>query len=205
MSQEVLEAGPRAHPRGMPTGLVWALGIGALVLITLANIVVVADLAARTAEADALVTAIESSESSMKATQDEFGRVLDGYDTENLTDAQREKLRAELARVAQEGQASIALAGVGVADVSVLPWHTSTEAAQSAYLAHNQAWVDYMAAASKDPAEWFRPQAAVNDTFAAARDPLVEAVPLFDVLRTLPRIELIYVTGGADDGGGQSA
>jgi hypothetical protein len=45
----------------------------------------------------------------------------------------------------------------------------------------------------------------VNDTFAEAKDPLVAAVPLFDPLGTLQRIELIYFTGSGDAGDGQSA
>jgi hypothetical protein len=62
-----------------------------------------------------------------------------------------------------------------------------------------------MAAAAEDPAEWFRPQPVVNDTFAEAKDPLIAAVPLFDPLGTLERIELIYFTGSGDAGDGQSA
>jgi hypothetical protein len=204
VSQEVLESGPRAPRSGLPTVAIWALGIGALVLLTLANVLVAAELGSRTFEAEALVTSVEASESAMKATQEEFSALIDGYDTDNLTDDQRQELRRELTRLAQRGQARIALAGVGVADVAVLPWHSSIIDAQRAYLAHNQAWVDYMAAAAEDPAEWFRPQPDVNATFNAAEKPLMLAVPFFDLLQTLPRVEMIYITGGGD-GGGQAA
>lgn len=205
VTQEVLEAGPQAPRRGMPAAVVWALGIGALILLTVANIVAISDFVARTIEADALITAVERSETSMKVTQEEFAAVMATVDPESLTDQQRAALRTELTDLALKSQASIGLAGIGVADVSVLPWHTSITNARDVYLEHNSAWVDYMAAAAADPAEWFRPQAAVNDTFADARDPLIEAVPFVDVLQILARIELIYVSGSGDSGSEQAA
>jgi hypothetical protein len=189
----------------MPAWGAWTIGIVALALITIANLAVVAELALRSVEADNLVAAVEQSETAMKATQAEFDEVLSAYDTENLTDEEREQLRAELSDVAERGGVAIADAGGFVAGIQILPWHTQVMDAQEAYLAHNRAWVDYMAAAAEDPAEWFRPQPAVNETFADAKLPLVEAVPLFDPLDTLPRIELIYVTGSDDSGDGQSA
>ena len=205
MSQEVLETGQESPRRGMPAWAVWTIGICALVLITATNVVVATELGIRSAEADNLVAAVEQSETAMKTTQDEFSEVLSAYDTENLTDEEREQLRAELSDVAERGGTAIADAGGFVAGIQILPWHTQLLDAQEAYLAHNQAWVDYMAAAAEDPAEWFRPQPEVNDTFAQAKDPLVAAVPLFDPLGTLSRIELIYVTGSGDSGDGQSA
>ena len=205
MSQEVLETGQERPSRGLPSWLVWTVGIAALVLLTAANMVVGGELALRSVEADNLVRAVEQSETAMKTTQADFDEVLSTYDTENLTDEEREQLRAELADAAARGEAAIALAGEGVAAVQIMPWHVQLLDARTAYLAHNQAWVDYMAAAAEDPGEWFRPQPAVNETFADAKLPLVEAVPLFDPLGALSRIEVIYVTGSGDSGDGQSA
>lgn len=205
MSQEVLETGQERQRRGTPGWLVWSVGLVALAVFAVANAVVIGELALRSLEADSLVAAVERSETAMKTAQADFDDVLSAYDTDNLTDEQREQLRAELADVAARAEAAIAFAGAEIADVAILPWHTQLTAAREAYLAHNQAWVDYMAAAAQDPAEWFRPQPAVNDTFAEAKLPLVEAVPLFDPFNTLQRIELIYVTGSGDSGEGQSA
>ncbi|MGA1215825.1 MAG: hypothetical protein ACO31X_09670, partial [Candidatus Nanopelagicales bacterium] len=205
VSQEVLETGTDRSRRTAPSWLVWTVGVAALVLITAANAVVAGELASRSVEGANLVTAVENSENAMKATQTAFDEVLSAYDTETLTDAEREQLRAELSRVAADGEASIALAGDQVGLVVILPWHSELLAAQEAYLAHNRAWVDYMAAAAEDPAEWFRPQPDVNTTFAEAKRPLVEAIPLWDPLRLLPRIEFIYVTGSEGSGDGQSA
>ncbi len=205
MSQEVLETGQERPSRGLPSWLVWTVGIAALVLLSAANMVVGGELALRAIEADNLVRAVEQSEEAMKTTQVAFDEVLSAYDTENLTDDEREQLRTELADVAAQGEVAIAAAGQGVAEVQIMPWHAQQINARDAYLAHNQAWVAYMAAAAEDPGEWFRPQTAVNDTFAAAKLPLVKAVPLFDPLGTLSRIEIIFVTGSGDSGGGQSA
>ena len=205
VSQEVLETGRDRSRGGVPSWLVWTIGAVALVVITVANLAVAAELTVRSIGADGLVRAVEQSETAMKTTQADFDAVISEYDTESLTDEERERLRAELSGVAERGEASIALAGDQVGLVVILPWHSELLAAQEAYLAHNRAWVNYMAAAAEDPAEWFRPQPDVNTTFADAKLPLVQAVPLFDPLGTLARIELIYVTGSGDSGGGQSA
>ena len=205
MSQEVLETGQERPSRGLPSWLVWTVGLAALILLTAANMVVAGELALRSIEADNLVRAVEQSETAMKTTQADFDEVLSAYDTENLTDEEREQLRTELADVAAQGEAAIAAAGEGVAEVQIMPWHAQLLGARDAYLAHNQAWVSYMAAAAEDPGEWFRPQPAVNETFADAKLPLVQAVPLFDPLGTLSRIEVIYVTGSGGSGDGQSA
>lgn len=215
MTQEVLEAGPRAHPRrkgGAPTWLVWTLGILVLVVLTVASLAVIGEFTARTVEDQQLISAVEGSESAMKATQDEFAAVLDDYDTKNLSDADRAELLDRLAEVAARGKDAIASAGQGVADVQVLPWHTKIRAAQEAYLAHNAAWVAYMSAAADDPTEWFQAQPDVNSTFAAAKVPLVEAIPWIDAGELLPRVEAIFAEdtpaesdGGSSSGGGQAA
>ena len=215
MTQEVLEAGrPAPQPRrGVHAGLIWAVGILALIVLTAASVAVIAELTARTVEDEQLISAIERSESAMKQTQDEFAAVLDEYDAQNLTDAERAELLKKLGDVAADGEERIAAAGERVAMVQVLPWHEKIRTAQDAYLAHNAAWVAYMAAASEDPAEWFQPQPAVNDTFAAAKLPLVEAIPLIDVTALLPRVEAIFADtsgdgdgeGNGGSGGGQAA
>ncbi len=179
----------------------WTLGIITLIVLTVASLAVISDLTARTVEDEMLISAIEKSESAMKATQDEFAAVLDKYDTQDLSDADRAELLDRLGEVASDGQFAIAEAGLQVADVPILPWHDKIRAAQDAYLEHNRAWVNYMGAAAEDPAEWFQPQPDVNNTFAAAKAPLVAAIPLLDVTELLPRVRAIFDDGGESDGG----
>ncbi len=207
MTQEVLEGGRPAAPRqrsGMPAGLVWTLGIITLIVLTVASVAVISELTARTVEDELLISAIEKSESAMKLTQDEFAAVLDEYDTQDLSDADRAELLDRLGEVASDGQFAIAEAGLEVADVPILPWHDKIRAAQDAYLEHNRAWVNYMGAAAKDPAEWFQPQPEVNNTFADAKEPLVAAIPLLDITNLLPRVRAIFEDGGGESDGGAS-
>ena len=105
MSQEVLETGQERPSRGLPSWLVWTVGLAALILLTAANVVVAGELALRSIEADNLVRAVEQSETAMKTTQAEFDEVLSAYDTDSLTDEEREQLRTELADVATRGAA----------------------------------------------------------------------------------------------------
>lgn len=207
MTQEVLAAGPRAHPRGrkgMPAALIWVVGVVALVVLTAASLAVIADFTVRTVEAEQLITRVEASELAMQTAQADFDSVLADYDVETMTEAEREKLLERLGEVAARGEASIAYAGEQVAVVPIVPWHTNILRAQEAYLAHNAAWVDYLAAASAEPTEWFRPQPAVNDTFAAAKEPLIMAIPRWDVLDLLARVALIYSDGGGESADGQT-
>lgn len=206
MSQEVLEAGTAPKRDGFPAWVAWAVGGVVLVVITLGYALAIGDLVARTVTADRLLTQVEASESAMKAAQDEFTATIEPYSAGSMTDADREKLRADLADVAARGRDAIAAAGVGVGAVSVLPWQGNIAEAREAYLRHNAAWVAYLDAASKDPDEWFREQRDVNTTFYEARDPLVRALTLFDFTNGLDRIKVIYAESDeSGGGGGQSA
>ena len=205
MSQEVLEAGAPPKRDGVPAWVVWTIGGVVLVVITLGYVLAIGDLAARTVSADRLLTQVEASEAAMKAAQDEFSTTIEPYSAGSMTDADREKLRADLADLAARSRDSIAEAGVGVGAVSVLPWHGNIAEARDTYLRHNEAWVAYLDAASQDPDEWFREQADVNSTFYDARLPLVRALTMFDVANGLERIEVIYAESDESGGGGQSA
>lgn len=204
VSQEVLQAGPPQQPRPFPSGVAWAVGMAFLAVFCLASVLGLVELATRNAEAARLLTAVEASEAAMVATQERVSEAFAGV-PEQPTQADVEALRAELSAIAADGQAAIAQAGIGVTEVSVLPWHAATQEAKAAYLAHNQAWVDYLGAATGDPEEFLRPQPDVNETFAAARLPLIAAVPRLDLVDGAERIIVIYDDGGDDapSGNGQ--
>lgn len=204
VSQEVLQAGPPQQPRPFPAGAAWAVGLAFLAVFCLASVLGLVELATRNAEAARLLAAVEASEAAMVVTQE---RVTEAFQDvpEQPSQSDVEALRAELSGIAADGQAAIAQAGIGVTEVSALPWHSATRDAKAAYLAHNQAWVDYLGAATEDPEEFLRAQPEVNETFAAARLPLFAAVPLLDLVSGGDRILVIYDDGGDDapSGNGQ--
>lgn len=135
-----------------------------------------------------LLNAVEASESAMGQTSTE---VLDAF-AENL-DAPA--LVPRLTDIALDGQGRVAVAGDAVAQVRILPWHRRLEAARSAYLAHNEAWQDYLARAVHDPIVFSEPQERVDATFRASEPLLQQALPLpaFQSLRQ--RVAAIFVEG----------
>lgn len=200
MTGEVLTVGraPRRRWRGTP----WVIAGAAMLVLTGPGAVVGVEFVTRTAEMNALVDSIERSEAAMVEVQREVEEAFAPYaDTEPTPEEQRE-LREDLADIATRGEAAILAAGIGVADVRVLPWHVRIEEARRAYLEHNAAWVDYMAAAAEDPAEMVRPQPAVNDTFIAAERPLLIAVPRWDPTGVAERILSLYAEDSSDSGSG---
>ena len=171
------------------------IGLFVLVCVTAASLAVMGDLAARTVEMNRLLTAVEASESAMKQAQDDVTAALEPYAAGDMTQAERAKLQSELKAIATKGQQSIGAAGQQVKSVGVLPWHTKIAEAQRAYLRHNAAWVAYMIAASDQPEQWFADQPEVNQSFADAKQPFIQAVTLFDIGNALERIKAIF----ADD------
>lgn len=157
------------------------------------------DWMSRNLEMDRLVTAIELSESAMERTQQDVLQVTAGTDpSAKLSDAELTAMAEELRWIALDGQRRIHDAGLGVAGVGVLPWHRDVQEAQDAYLAHNQAWQDYLGVASNDARELFREQPDVNATFSAAEPLLKRAVPDPSAFRLTARVSRIFTDGQGD-------
>ncbi len=168
---------------GLAVFLVTVLGLG----------LVVGDWTSRNLEMRALVGAVEDSESAMTWTDDQIQSIIKQYgDTGKLTAAQKTKAWDALSEAAYAGQFAIGAAGDEVSAVTVLPWHNDILQAQAAYVAHNQAWQDYMKIATEDPVALFKTQPEVNSTFEAA-DPLMKkAVPVPALFELKDRVELIF-------------
>lgn len=149
----------------------------------------VGDQVSRDVELRVLVGRIESSEAAMSEVQAQEARALESYRNGVLS---RDQLDDQLVEIAERGAENIAAAGDRVAAAEWLRWHRDIEAAQLAYLAHNRAWVEYLQRAAKDPTEFGRSQDRINETFAAAQEPLLAAVPSWDVLDVRPRIDAIF-------------
>ena len=66
---------------------------------------------------------------------------------------------------------------------------------QQAYLAHNQAWQDYLAAAAEDPRQFAVTHDDINATWASAETVVRGAVPQPDLFDLDGRVDAIF----ADD------
>ncbi|MDO8732436.1 MAG: hypothetical protein Q7L55_07690 [Actinomycetota bacterium] len=146
---------------------------------------IVGDWTSRNLEMRALVSAVEDSESAMQWTDDQIQSIIKQYGANGtLKPAQQKKAFDALSEAAYEGNFAIGAAGEQVAKVSVLPWHGDIKSAQTAYLAHNNAWQDYMQTATDDPTVLFKTQALINSTFEKTEPLMKAAVPipaLFDL------------------------
>ena len=178
------------------------IGLLAFFVVLIGAGLVAADWAERNLEMRALVTKIEASEAAMTEVQDAISAMAVHFDPNTpLTDAERAAVDEELKAIAAKGVEGVSDGGDLVAAVRILPWHRDIIAARTAYLAHNQAWQDYLSAASKDPGELAKPQDKVNSTFEAAEKPIRDAVPTPPLFELRQRIDVIFAPPPAQDGG----
>lgn len=194
-------AAPSRERRRTPGWVPILLGGFAFALVVTVLGAATADWFTRNTEMNRLVTAIEVSEAEMAWTQDHIGMVFEETEGKGeLTDEQRAAIDTSLKDIVAEGRERIEAAGVDVAQVSVLPWHTEILRAQTAYLRHNEAWQEYMWLAEQDTSELTAVQPEVNDTFAAAEGPLTRAVPVPDLYDLRQRVIDIFVDGAPEEG-----
>ena len=164
------------------------------------------DYAARNVEMRTLLTRIEASEAAMTSFQTEFEQITSQYaGSEALSVDQTDELNAQLTDLAARSRDAIAEAGAGVEAMRWLAWHQEIGRAQAAYVAHNHAWQAYLDRASKDPAEFGKPQDEVNTTFENAQAPIEGAVPAGDPFSLMDRVDAIFAPPADSSGGGQQA
>ena len=182
--------------------------IGALTfLVVLVGLgTIAADAVARNIEMRNLVTKIEVSEAAMGDLQQGVQDIAASYqDQLPLDDQQQAALDEALTSLAADSGAKLAEAADGVGAVRWLIWHQDIGRAQEAYLAHNQAWQDYLARAAKDPAEFGREQPLVDSTFADAEPAIRAAVPIVPLFGLLGRVNEIFAPPALPEGAGQQA
>lgn len=166
-----------APPRRRPAWagpLLW-ISLAAMAIGVLGVFLAGADWAARTYEMNQLVTRIEGSESAMGAAQEAIGAVTLADDP---TSEQKAKAESELREASAAGGTAVAEAGQEVAALTFLPWHREQIAAQGAYMAHNQAWVDYLERGSTEPTTLFGEDNLIEPTWIQAETSVRAALPV---------------------------
>lgn len=206
VNQEVLEVGRGAGREGgrrstRSPAFWWTLGGVFLVVFSVLATSAMVLFAAQTVQANRLFTMVEASERAMGFVQADVAAVFAEFEEPDITDERREELVERLRTIAAEGEVSISLEGERIAELPIWSVNTRVEEARAAYLRHNAAWVDYLARAAEDPAQFVTPQADVNDTFFDARSPLTRAIPALDPLGLRGRLDRIYAEteGGSDN------
>lgn len=172
----VLTDGPPAAASRRPT---WAtpvlwISLAVMAIGVLGLLAAGADWAARTWEMNQLVSRIEASEAAMGAAQESIGAVPLADDASATQEAEaKDALRSASAA----GREAVSATGDDVAALTFLPWHTEQIAAQGAYLAHNQAWVDYLERGATDPLTLFDGDNMIEPTWVRAESAVRAALP----------------------------
>jgi len=185
----------------------WALGGVAL----LALVLFLADWTIRNIETMQLLTQIEKSEAAMVAFQNGTAALeLPDTSPNGEPDADlAEDFAAEVEALAKTSAAAVAAAGNDVAEVSFLPWHGSLVDAQAVYLTHNQAWVAYLTAGSKQATVLFEPNSAlqtdIGTTWEASEIAVRAAVPTPAFPGIADRVDAIFAEEGDSGSSGLQA
>jgi hypothetical protein len=183
-------AAPAPAGRRNRTGRV--IGAVLLILALLAVAVLVGDWLARNVEMDRMVSGIEESEAAMITAIDEVRAALD---EDPLADGLAPETGDALVQIAQDAGDAVAAAANEIDAVVIQPWHEDIVLARDVYLAHNQAWQDFLAAAAEDPQEWFRDYEPINTTWDAVGPTLRAAVPTPALWDLADRVEVVLDDG----------
>ncbi len=166
----------------------WIAGLVAFTLTAAIGAVLAVDWSWRTSEMADLLDRVEASEAIMIQLQDAVEKSFDDHTSGSDPRALDSQLRTLAATAAVE----IAAAGAQVAVLPIASWHADITRARDAYLAHNQAWVQYMTRASQSSAEFVRPQPQVNESFFEAEGLFRAAIPQPDLGDIRSRVGAIF-------------
>lgn len=185
-------------PRWLPP----VIGAVTFVAVLLGAGLVAGDWVKRNTEMRALVAQIEVSEQAMSDTQQAVKDAVDGFASKAPLSPENQAALDELLKdAAASGLRGVTRAGELISSVKAMPWHEDILDAQRAYLAHNKAWQEYLAAAAQDPAEFGLTHDDVNSTFAAAEAPLRAAVPVPDAFGLRADLDQIFAPPEVVDAG----
>lgn len=177
--------------------LIWVLLSAAVLLGSLA----VGEWGAKTQEMNRLVDGIEESEAAMTQTMAAVALILGP--TGSLGEMDAADATEQLKEAADRGLAGVKSAAVQIEAIPIQPWHHEVLAARDAYLAHNEAWQDFLASAAGDASVWLTNDDAIESTWDALDPVLRAAVPTPAILNLDQRVDEILDDGApADDSGG---
>ena len=185
----------------------WAgplVGLLTLLVVVGLGLLVLGDWLAKNMEATRLITRIEASEAAMIAFQSDVEVALAAAG--DLTAASPEQVDAfnsALQDIAKKDLPAIAEAGDAVAATPILPIprHGELADARDAYLAHNQAWQDYLTVLAEDPTVFAQTQEEINSTFLAAEDMVRDGIPDIALFDLEDRVDVIFAPAPVEPGG----
>lgn len=153
----------------------WAVAAAALLAVLVA-----ADIALRNREMEQLLDAIEVSEGVMEEGRDALTNATAAAAGENdeITAREREVLLEIFRRQSSISAEEVIDSSDVVADVSIMPWHSSLREARSKYLRHSDAWEDYFTDGARNPETLSRETPEIGATFRIALRSLRDAAPM---------------------------
>jgi hypothetical protein len=169
-----------------------------MVLAGAGILAIVAGLGLRTWELGRLLDEIEQSEAVMIDAQEEVRSIAEGALGEESAD--RAEAEESLQRIATESGEELAQIAEEIAVLRIAPWNDSIEQARTSYLAHSQAWQDFLGAASEDAEQWFETYPDIDRTWNVFVTDVGLAVPSIDAVGLGDRVDA--VVGDTPGGGG---
>ncbi len=197
---EIVPGEPGETPTGPKRRPSRALRAAVLVAVLAAGIavaVIIGDWATRTAEMDRLLDGIEVSEAAMTSAMDDVRTVIGEGGI--LGDGEADEAAGRLERTAAQARDEVEDAAEQIEALAIQPWHAELLAAREAYLAHNQAWQDYLTEAAEDSTRWFEDAPEIESTWDALGPILTDALPRPTVANLDERVERILDDGSQSD------
>jgi hypothetical protein len=185
--------------------LLFGIVLGSVTVIAVAAGLL--DVMFRTDEAERLLAAVEDSEATMYAFDDEvtelfiaYGHALDELEGPGLLDpssapeaaALYAEIDAEVSEIARTRRAELSAAVGAVRGLGLLPWHTDLDDARHDYLAHADTWLAFFTDLTAEPERLGEPRPEIDATFFAAGDAMRRAVPSWADSELHRRVEEIF-------------
>jgi hypothetical protein len=176
------------HRRRVPVVL-----FAALAVVLALTLLAAAEWYQRNREMAALLDATEASEAAMLDFQTDSKRLAElapRTSTDQFQDPAA--VRAQVQAAAGDAAAQVITTGDDVRDLFILPWHRSLTKAQERYLAHSDAWQDYLEGVAGNFDVLLERHPQISGTFLSAGKAYRDAVPPLPLHDAPARVEDIF-------------